>query len=871
MQKKASKIFKITTVILLTLLLTGWIIGLVFEEKIKEVAVKELNNQLATEAKIKGKISFSVFSNFPYASIKFNNVEIKETLPEKRNLLVCKKISFLFNIWDLLKTNYSIKKIKFEDGVLQIRKNAEGLSNYNIFKTTGSSSKKEFSLTIEEALLSNILISYEDVHSNQNYFFNTHSSILSGNLSSDNFILNIESDLFCKNLELNGVNYLPNRSITLNGSLNIDLSRNSYRINDTKITIEDNRFLLSGTVLSELKGAGLDLKFQGNDLRIEEISALLPVQYRSYFSHFKSKGAIHFNGSIVGMISKNLNPKVDIYFGINNGLLSHDKMNESFQRVNLTGKFSNGATRSLSSSSLELINFSTVFSNTPVSGSLILKNFLHPYLDMQLNGNVSLEKIQPLFPSNYITALNGTVALQRFFFRGNVDGITRSVNLNKIEAGGSFTLQDVSVTTKTTAYNQINGSFDINNNQISINRFNFKARESDLDVDGTINNFIPYLIASMNDSVKNQQKIGLNVKLTSQHLNWSDLVGTKTTDETKSLSSKDYPIPTLFYAMTGSVTGNIEKFSYDRFNASSLHGTILFLGNYIYFNDMGMNAENGNVTANGKLDITNVNRNLLDLTAKLDGLNISQLFYEFNNFDQTALTDKNLKGTVTSEVVLQAAWDERKFNKSKLYAIANMSVENGELNDFEPMMALGKFVKISELRNIRFSKLQNQIEIKNEKVFIPSMQIFTNALNVQLSGTHAFNNTIDYKVQLNLLKLLTSKFEKSSVVTNATEKSTEGFLNLYLTMTGAASDPLIQYDKGAVKEKITSDLKNEKKEFKDVLKKEFDKQEQDKGEIKDWQPPAEIEYMEFESDTIASEVNNEKYHHKKAKKGNRQF
>jgi hypothetical protein len=490
---------------------------------------------------------------------------------------------------------------------------------------------------------------------------------------------------------------------------------------------------------------------------------------------------------------------------------------------------------------------------------------------MQLNGNVSLEKIQPLFPSNYITALNGTVALQRFFFRGNVDGITRSVNLNKIEAGGSFTLQDVSVTTKTTAYNQINGSFDINNNQISINRFNFKARESDLDVDGTINNFIPYLIASMNDSVKNQQKIGLNVKLTSQHLNWSDLVGTKTTDETKSLSSKDYPIPTLFYAMTGSLTGNIEKFSYDRFNASSLHGTILFLGNYIYFNDMGMNAENGNVTANGKLDITNVNRNLLDLTAKLDGLNISQLFYEFNNFDQTALTDKNLKGTVTSEVVLQAAWDERKFNKSKLYAIANMSVENGELNDFEPMMALGKFVKISELRNIRFSKLQNQIEIKNEKVFIPSMQIFTNALNVQLSGTHAFNNTIDYKVQLNLLKLLTSKFEKSSVVTNATEKSTEGFLNLYLTMTGAASDPLIQYDKGAVKEKITSDLKNEKKEFKDVLKKEFDKQEQDKGEIKDWQPPAEIEYMEFESDTIASEVNNEKYHHKKAKKGNRQF
>ncbi len=134
------------------------------------------------------------------------------------------------------------------------------------------------------------------------------------------------------------------------------------------------------------------------------------------------------------------------------------------------------------------------------------------------------------------------------------------------------------------------------------------------------------------------------------------------------------------------------------------------------------------------------------------------------------------------------------------------------------------------------------------------MQIFTNALNVQLSGTHAFNNTIDYKVQLNLLKLLTSKFERSSFVTNASEKSTEGLLNLYLTMTGPATDPLIQYDKGAVKEKIASDLKNEKIELKDVLKKEFDKQERNKGEIKDWQPPAELEYMEFEGDTIISET-----------------
>lgn len=174
------------------------------------------------------------------------------------------------------------------------------------------------------------------------------------------------------------------------------------------------------------------------------------------------------------------------------------------------------------------------------------------------------------------------------------------------------------------------------------------------------------------------------------------------------------------------------------------------------------------------------------------------------------------------------------------------------------MLALARFVKMSELKNIRFSKLQNQLEIRNQKIYIPQMQIFTNALNLQLSGTHSFENIIDYKIQLNLLKLLTAKFEKSSGSTVQFDKSTEGFLNLYLTMTGPADSPLIRYDKKAVKEKIAGDLKQEKNELKAVLKKEFDQQAQDQQQIKDWQPGEQIQYMEFDEDSIQQEEQDNK-------------
>src|SRR4030095_4990408 len=106
--------------------------------------------------------------------------------------------------------------------------------------------------------------------------------------------------------------------------------------------------------------------------------------------------------------------------------------------------------------------------------------------------------------------------------------------------------------------------------------------------------------------------------------------------------------------------------------------------------------------------------------------------------------------------------------------------------------------------------------------------------------------------QLNLLKLLSGKFRKTTIEPVSAEETTEGFLNLYLTMKGPATDPVIQYDKQAVKEKIASDLKEEKNLLKDVLKKEFDKQQNDQREIKDYQPARELQYMQYEDDTLAT-------------------
>ena len=74
-----------------------------------------------------------------------------------------------------------------------------------------------------------------------------------------------------------------------------------------------------------------------------------------------------------------------------------------------------------------------------------------------------------------------------------------------------------------------------------------------------------------------------------------------------------------------------------------------------------------------------------------------------------------------------------------------IKIKNGRLKDFEPAKNLSRFADVNELKDLNFSTLSNTIEIKNNTIFIPKMNITTNALSLTLSGSHKFDNYIDYR------------------------------------------------------------------------------------------------------------------------------
>jgi hypothetical protein len=205
----------------------------------------------------------------------------------------------------------------------------------------------------------------------------------------------------------------------------------------------------------------------------------------------------------------------------------------------------------------------------------------------------------------------------------------------------------------------------------------------------------------------------------------------------------------------------------------------------------------------------------------LKRVKVKQLLSAFDDFNQKAIQSSQIDGSIGVEADLEMKWDQDfNFNKPAFKAIAKLKFKDGQLNQYEPLYALSKFVDLEALKNLKFKELENTLEIKQEQVTIPEMYIQTNAMNLLLSGQHTFDNVLDYRLKITLSEIINRKRKVQSNEFGE-EDEKPGQINLFLRIKGPPNHLKFTYDHKAVKEKISQELKKEGADLKEILKKEF--------------------------------------------------
>ena len=252
--------------------------------------------------------------------------------------------------------------------------------------------------------------------------------------------------------------------------------------------------------------------------------------------------------------------------------------------------------------------------------------------------------------------------------------------------------------------------------------------------------------------------------------------------------------------------------------------------------NVNLTTMGGDLSFNGIVDARNPKAIDVVSTFKLNGINIDSVFYIFENFGQDFIGASQLKGQAFADVTLEMTLNEKlKLFPETLTADISTVIKRGELNQFEPLQKLSRYLDDEGLSHLRFADLKNDIHIEKRTIYIPQMEVRTNVTSIQLSGTHTFDQHIDYRV---IAPLHNKKKIDPDESFGAVEEDNTGHSKLFLKIVGTTSNYKVSYDKEAVKKKIVSDLKKEVLELKDAFKTKGKKKkkelELEKDEYFDW-------------------------------------
>jgi hypothetical protein len=167
--------------------------------------------------------------------------------------------------------------------------------------------------------------------------------------------------------------------------------------------------------------------------------------------------------------------------------------------------------------------------------------------------------------------------------------------------------------------------------------------------------------------------------------------------------------------------------------------------------------------------------------------------------------------------------------KSQVY----IKIQDGRLKNVEAFKSITESLKTpsakiaigknnilgleKKLVDLKFETLENTFTIQNGQLEIPAMVIHTNALDIETSGTHTFDNKINYRFAFRFRDL---KEEKTSSEFGEIIDDGTG-MYIFMRMFGDLDNPTVEWDKSAKKEQSKANREAEKQTIQSILKTEF--------------------------------------------------
>jgi hypothetical protein len=793
--RKRKIIKRISSILLgavLAFVLLSIVITTLFEDKIAAILLTRMYKYVKVEVTHKD-VSFSLIRKFPMASLEVKDIYIMD-LQGENVLFTAEKIFLQFNILDLFGDNYTIRRIDVADADLHLIMNEKGQNNWSIFQFDDMKPSENVELNLNRIRLSNVKLLVE--HKKQKLVVSTflHNLSAKGNFSDHIFTTHLSSKIVIQSIAIDTVVYLSNQPIQFHTKLHVDTEKDTYAIEGGNFDLDILEFMANATLAKSNSNYILQTHLSIKHAAIKKIIAQLPLHLHNPIRRLKPEGMLLAQIDIHGMIGNKSNVVIKSDFECRNGSLENIENEVKFSKMNFKGAVSFAIPNPLKTMQFTIRDFSAQLNQGHINGTLAVANLKQPSIELVIDGTFNLADMHRFLPTNFVYKAAGNADVHISFknqFKQWVKITAADLKNAEIQGNVIFSNANIQIREEETILENLSGELQFDNQLIHTNKLYGKCKDIDFDLNGKIENILPYILDEAN-----RLKITANLYLPDLNL---DKLFSKETGVSQKRKNTEQAQELVFPAyLDFDFSFKTDMLTYNHFKAQNTAGRAILTNRVLSLENLQIHTCGGTITAQGTIAQAASSTDFaLKCDAKLNGIKMEKLFYAFTDFGQKNLTYKNIQGTANSNVSFRASLrNDITLIANSIVAVIDINIHNGQLNNYSHLEDLSRFVEMNELKSIQFATLENRINIEHSTITIPAMEIKNNALNLSLRGQHTFAGAIDYHISLLCKDVLARKMKNKKKGEDFGEviDDNTGNMYLYLLATGNVDNPKFKWD-----------------------------------------------------------------------------
>lgn len=738
--KKVIKIVGIAILIIIALLIA---IPFAFQGQIKSMVKRFINENLNAKVEF-SDVNLSFIRSFPQAHVSVNDLVITNFEPFKdETFATAKDISFTMSVKELFKSSDEnpivVSTINVSEALLTLKTDEFGNNNYDITKEKedkkNSESSTSFGFDIQDYQINKSAFTYVDEGSNILIHITELNHEGHGTFSGELSELDTQSEANMS-ITMDSTNYLSNNPVKLDALIGLDLENQKYTFKDNKGFINDLPLEFQGYIQQVENGQKIDISFENPESDFKNFLAVIPKAYSKNIKNVQTTGYFKVKGNVKGYSSDKTIPNFDVSISSNNASFKYPDLPKRVSNISIDARIVN-KTGKTDDTYIDINTLNFKIDEDIFKSSATLKNLTKNMLvNANVDGVLNLGNITKVYPVELENTLTGIL-------KGKINTTfdMNAVETNayeRIKNNGSTSITDF-VFSSEDIVNPIHiseANMTFYPGKVSLNSFNAKTGDSDLNATGTIKNLLGFLLSD--NTLKGNFNVNSNLFKVSDFMTEDETSAeNKTTTNEESLK-----IPKF---LDCTINANAQTVVYDNLNLKNVTGTLFIKDQKASLQNMTSSLFDGKLAINGAIS-TNNETPVFDLKLGAQDFDIAQSFKDMELFQNLAPIAKLLQGKLNTTLSLSGALD-KEFSPimSTVSGDALAELLTTQINTQEGLLSkLESSLSFIDFDKLDLKDVKTKLEFANGKVAVKPFDFKYKNIKIEVSGAHGFDKTLNY-------------------------------------------------------------------------------------------------------------------------------